>query len=691
MMTRFLFESSPWLLIPAAGVGFFYAWLLYSKKGPWSAQTAKIMAFLRFVTVSLILFLLLGPLIRQIENFFEKPSLVIAWDDSISMQVGTDSAELARVAMQIATMIPQWENHGYEVQLERISEANSDWGSLVNMDYTGQITDLNRFLSNINANYQGKNLSKVLLVSDGIINKGVSPAYRNYGMEIHTIGLGDTIPKRDIAIHSLRYNKISYSGSRFPLEVSVQQNGFEGRIIDVSVEKKGMLISSQQISFAPDEFFKELTFILESEGEGLQNYRVKIKPLEGEFNLENNVKNAFIEVVDGKQQILIAAATPHPDIKALVSVLEKSENYEVSTYLHGISEWTEKEFDLVIFHQIPSVRVGANEVLSRIPEKTPRLYILGSLSSLPLFNASNGLVQISVMGPQPDRVFPSFNEQFNKFIFEAQSARFFREVPPVSVPFGEYEPFGNAEIVLFQRIGSILTNKPLMLLGTVGEAKAAAILGDGIWLWRMDNLRKEGKEFDEFMSKTIQYLAAREDNRKFRFFPIRNDWNEGESVIFDSEGYNDILERIYNYKVDVVIRNDADSTFLYAYEPTQGSSRYSVSGLPAGIYRYTASTLLQGNSETDRGEFLISQSEIELTNLKADHGLLKSLANTNLGNFYTADKVDELSRMVLDSKATQKIRSFESFMPLTRLFWIFLILVLLASTEWFLRKYHGVY
>jgi hypothetical protein len=44
-----------------------------------------------------------------------------------------------------------------------------------------------------------------------------------------------------------------------------------------------------------------------------------------EFTAQNNSRDAYIEVIDGKEKILLLAAAPHPDIKAIKSALEKNE------------------------------------------------------------------------------------------------------------------------------------------------------------------------------------------------------------------------------------------------------------------------------------------------------------------------------------------------------------------------------
>jgi hypothetical protein len=689
-MTKILFEYSPWLLIPAAGIGFLFAWLLYSKKGPWPENVHKLLFGLRVFVFTLIAFLLLGPLLRQIENYFEKPEIIIAWDNSLSVNAGTDSLALNSLKERLVSDANAWRENGFDVNIQTFDgEKNAFEGF---PDFTSRQTNLHEQLKKIEEQSQGKNLRQVLLISDGINNAGLNPSFQLYGLNLSTVGLGDTIPKKDVFISSLRFNKISYKGSLFPIVAEVAQNGYSGVFIQVKVIKGGQTIASQIVFLDAGENFKSVEFLIEAQGEGLQTYQIAIDPVEGEFTTENNQKSAFVEVIEAKQQILLVAAAPHPDIKALRSVLDQNESYELTIHIHGIDDWNySTEFDLAILHQMPS-RIGdANSLLDRIPSTTPKWFILGSQTDLNLFSQMNGLMELRRNSPQPDRVFPAYSPNYDRFIFETEQRDFLRNLPPVAVPFGEYKIYPNAEIMLFQRVGNVLTDRPLLMTGMVGDAKTAVMIGEGLWNWRLDNIKREGKEFDQLFSKLIQYLAAREDNRKFRFYPIKNEWDEGETIIFESEGYNDILEKIYNYQVDIRLRNEADSVMEYTYEPTASSARYRVSGLKSGIYRYEGRTSLQGNTEVDRGEFLVTRREVELSNLTANHGLMRTMANNHGGKYYDINEIDALSADFKNLDTTQRIISEEAFLPANRLLWLFLLLVLIAGTEWFLRKYYGSY
>src|SRR5690606_31950343 len=88
---RIIFESSPAYILVCLAVGVGYALLLYRTTHPWPVLINRVLFGMRAVLAFLLAFLLLGPIIRQITNFTEKPLFVILRDNSGSVIEATDS------------------------------------------------------------------------------------------------------------------------------------------------------------------------------------------------------------------------------------------------------------------------------------------------------------------------------------------------------------------------------------------------------------------------------------------------------------------------------------------------------------------------------------------------------------------------------------------------------------------------
>jgi len=92
-----------------------------------------------------------------------------------------------------------------------------------------------------------------------------------------------------------------------------------------------------------------------------------------------------------------------------------------------------------------------------------------------------------------------------------------------------------------------------------------------------------------------------------------------------------------------------------------------------------------------RGEFLVSEQNIESQNLTADFNLLRKWSANTGGNFYTVNDLQKLESDFAKVEAQSLIHSEESFNPLINLKLVFFFLLALISVEWFTRKYMGGY
>jgi hypothetical protein len=221
----------------------------------------------------------------------------------------------------------------------------------------------------------------------------------------------------------------------------------------------------------------------------------------------------------------------------------------------------------------------------------------------------------------------------------------------------------------------------------------AVLIGEGLWRWRLNEFADNGNTqmFDELFSKLIQYLSTLEEKRKFRSFPLQNEFSNAEPAVIESQVYNDLYELIYGNTIRLEIRNEQGEASTYSYITSPGSSRYRIGGLKEGIYRFTASTSINSKTETVTGQFLVKAQNVEAQNLTADFGLLRTLSNESGGKFYNTSQWAELTTDLQQTKTASLIHSEETFNQLINLKWVFFLLLALISTEWFLRKYLGSY
>ncbi len=694
-MNRFQITTSesPWFILACVAIGAGYAYLLYQRKPVWGQRLNGLLAVCRFIIVSMLCFLLLGPLVRQFVRSFEKPSVVLAVDNSQSVTLTGDSAALNQHLQKLNELATQLRRKDVDVEVQLLNK-NLEPGQLAARQFTQATTNLSQLLGTVQSNYENRNLAGVVLFSDGIYNQGVSPEYQPYNFPIYPIAVGDTVPRRDLNLKVLYFNKIAYLGNKFPVVAELHSNGYLGKVVNVNLKQNNRILESKTVSITKASDIQEVTFYATANAKGIQHLVVEVAAQPDEFTRQNNARDAYIEVIDGKEKILVLAAAPHPDIKAIKSALEKNENYALEIVIAGQSTPKEPRYDLVILHQIPDNQgIGMNIAKKFLDQKASVWFILGSQSNVSQFNNLNNAVKVVSRSAQTDQVFPSFNPNFSVFKFEESNAALLQKMPPVTVPFADFRLTPNSEVILYQRVGSITTDKPLLVVNANQAQKTAVMLGEGLWEWRLEeyNLTESQVAVDELISKTVQYLSSKEDKRRLRVYPVTDEFLDTEPVVFEAEVYNDIYEKIYSQKIDLQITNAEDKTSAYSFTTTEGNSRFELSSLPKGVYRYKASTLLKGKTEQVTGEFVVRDQQLEALNTTADHRLLRKLATQTNGKFYQASQMDQLMQQLTTNPPPDRVQSREETLEMINLKWLFFVLLLLATIEWGTRKYMGAY
>jgi hypothetical protein len=534
-----------------------------------------------------------------------------------------------------------------------------------------------------------------VLISDGIYNQGIAPNFSQYNFPIYTVGLGDTIPKKDINLKAIHYNKISYTGNKFPILAEILNNGFKGQSINVNLKQGGKILETKVVNFNKESEIQEIEFYRSAEQNGLQHYIIEAEPLHGEFTIKNNFQHAYIDIIDGKENILLVALTPHPDIKAIKSAIEKKDNYQLDIYIPGINEFNPStKYDLVIFHQLPDYAGIARNIIEKYTkDNTSLFYIIGSQTNIIHLNNLNNILTINARPGHKDKVTPSLNKDYDKFKIETDEAAIINSYPPLAVNFGEYTIKENPDVLLYQRIGTTVSTKPLLVINAKKDKKIGILCGEGIWEWRLREFQdtKDTRVFDKFISSLLQYLSSKEDKRKFRVYPVNNEFLVSDRILFEAETYNDIYEKIYGQKIDLKITNEKGNSISYSFVNSEGDAKFEAKGLEQGVYKYYATTKLGGKVEASSGEFTVKEVLLEVLNTTADFDILRTLSAQTKGKFYTAKDIDKLATDLSTHTSKSIIHTNEEFVELINLSMIFFFLLLLVSFEWFLRRYKGGY
>lgn len=690
-------DAPSWLILACILMGAVYAGALYFRdrfNRTYGSRLAGLLAAMRFGVVTLIAFFLLKPLIKTIQREVEKPIIIIAQDNSQSLSLVKDSAMYKTTYLDQLKSLKDALGEDYDVRSYSFGDQIRE--GLDSISLQEKETNFSGLLEEINTKFAGRNLGALIIGSDGIYNKGSNPiyAYNKLNAPVYTVALGDTTVRKDALIAEVAANRLAYLNNKFPISISVEGRKCAGETVQVTVSHKGNTVFSQPVTFDGNRSSKTIDLTQDAKTVGLQKYTVTISNLNGEITYANNRKDVFIEVLDSRQKVLILASSPHPDVNAMREAIASNDAYSISTELVSKFNGNINDYNLIIFHQLPSSgSQGLNLVKNAIDQNIPSLFIWGANTDFNAFNALGLGYALSGYRNTNTDINAAVMEGYSLFQIEKITADLIATAPPLSVPFGDFEVSPGANIFVRQQVGQISTSKPLIAFNKKNENKIGLIAGEGIWRWRINAFRQFETHdvFNGMVSKMVQYLASKEDKSLFRVNGP-TDFPENIAISFDAELYNASYEAVIDKEISMVIKNEEGREFPYTFSPLNGRYKLNAGSLPVGNYTYVASTVSEGQTLKEIGEFSVSPLQAELTNTIADHKLLAQFARENGGEMVYPDAVSSLVEKI---KAREEITSVsyetKQLNDLINFRWLLFLILLLLGGEWLLRKRAGTY
>lgn len=699
-MLELTFQYPAWFLIFCVLLGAGCAALLYYRDNTFREQPRMvpvIMAILRFLAVTLLAILLLSPLLKSLLVETKKPVVVLAQDVSESVATDLNGAALEAYKQQWQAL-KEGLSTDYEVHELAFGDEVREQSDF---QFGDKVTNISELLRGIYDLYGGQNLGAVVVASDGVYNEGSNPAYTDVPLSapVYTVALGDTTPKKDLLVKRVFHNKIAYLGDKFTVQVDVAASNCTGQQTVLSVGKvvDGQTRNLQNIpvNISGNDFFITREIQLEADQPGVVEYVFSVTGLQGEATAVNNRKEIFMDILDARQKILLLANSPHPDLSAIRSTLEENKNYAVSLAYISDPGLDAGKYDFVILHNLPSSVNDISGVLKTLNDKrTPRLFIAGMQTGYSALSRAQGLISMQSDGKQSDDVQSVVNSKFAAFTIDEKLVENLPQFNPVTSAFGNFAATPQAQVLLNKRIGKIDTNQPLLALGETNGIKTGVFMGEGLWRWRLfDFLQHQNHElFNELIGKTVQYLSVKEDKRKFRVNQDKNIFKENEPVTFGAELYNANYELTNEPDVSISIKNRDGKEFTYTFNKVGKAYSLSAGILPVGAYTYKASTTFNGEALTYEGKFSVQAIQLELFETTASHSVLRGLSARFGGETVFPAQLASIGDKIRTNQTVKPvIYQTTSTNPLINLKWIFALLALLLSVEWFMRRYFGAY
>ncbi|WP_372793784.1 VWA domain-containing protein [Lutibacter sp.] len=664
------------------GLVFFAALLIaifqYIFKNKETSQLKYWLSFLRFLTYFSVLLLIINPSIKKNKTEIVKPNLVITVDNSTSIKYNFQNVEVNKLVNLFKNDIEL--NEKFSIDYYSFGNNVSVLDSL---KFNENQTNLSLPFEEFSKLYKTKS-APVIVITDGNQTVGNNIEFVNYKNPVFPFIIGDTTVFEDIYIRQLNVNKFTNLKNKFPVELFINYVGTKSVIKKINIFNKGKIIYSNELQFSKTSAIKTESFLLTAEEKGINYYTAKIEELDNEKNKINNSKSFSINVIEEKSKILILTSIIHPDLGMLKKSIESNEQRSVT--ISNILDFKGdlSDYQLIVLNQ-PSKEF--KDVFEAISAKKLNYFIITGLSTDWVFlnktqhNFSKNAIS------QPENYRPVFNSNFANFLSDDIG---FLNFAPLDDYFGDITFFVPYQALLYQQIGTIKTEKPLLVNFENNNQRSAILLGENIWRWRMNsyNEAKTFEFFDGFISNLIQYLASNQMDKRL-LVTIEPIFYANETIEISAT----YLDKNFNFdsraKLWLTVSNKA-ANYLQKIPFSVLDSRFiaEISNLPSAEYSYSVS--VENQILTASGSFKILPFEVEQQFVNSNDSALKLMAAKSNGTIYYSNEEDKLIDNLKSDKRFKSIEKSDTIKTsLINWKWILGFILFLLSTEWFVRKYHG--
>ncbi len=295
----------------------------------------RVLAVLRLLVLSLALFLAFGPFLRRDETRVEPAPLAILYDDSASLQrVDAPQAQRLEVLREIArsaerkALDERYRLSAYRVA-EKLTPTTADAEAIRGR---GTVSALGDALFSFLAEHRGRRIPEVILVSDGRVTGGrdleaAAERFAQEGVRVHAIALGDPRPAPDLSLERLKVPDLVLVGDTavFTLRLRGNVEQLPGPILVRLHDENQREIDRVLIeTWSPDGV--QLTLSTEISEVGVRTFYAQVEALPGEIALDNNRVELDLEARPARIRVLYVDGDPRWEYRYLKNRLLRSEN-----------------------------------------------------------------------------------------------------------------------------------------------------------------------------------------------------------------------------------------------------------------------------------------------------------------------------------------------------------------------------
>ena len=704
--------ASPVLLVLCTVLAGAFAWWSYRRSVPrptgWRFPT---LVGLRTAAFALVLFLLFEPVWSRTVGRGEAPLVAVLVDTSLSLTLGTGGPTPAQRTRAALAAMPDDAALRYYTFAGTATPAGRRLAP-DSLAFRGERTDIAAALARVEADFTGRNLRAVVLISDGRVTDGRNPSAvaERSRVPVFAAVAGDSVSGRDVRLARVATNDVAYVGSPLPIQAGVRATGFGGRTTALAVSEGGRTVGRSPLALHADGAEATADLSITPTAPGLRTYTVTAVPLAGEATVRNNSQSVTVRVLSDTRRVLVVAAAPSPDLVALRAVLGADRSLETTVrtqrapgafYEGPLPDLA--RFDLLVLAGYPgeaASEADVRRVAAAVRAGVPALFLLGRQTSLP--RLASGLGDVLPVSPEAVRsgtaaggLAPTAAGEAHPVLsgLGVPAARL-GALPELTVSTTRWALQPGARTLATVRRGGATLDAPLLVVRQSGPVRTAALLGAGTWRWRTlpDGLADLSPVYPSLVDRLVRWSTAARDRRPVRVRPDRALFGEREPVTFTGQVYGENLAPIPDATVVLTVRGPGGPSVVPMRALGNGRYVADAGARPPGAYTFTAEATRGGAGlGTDRGTFGVGRLAAEFREPGADVAAMRQIALRSGGALVGLDTLGAFVRG-LRARGALADRPLvrRDATPVLGLPWLLALAVALLTAEWVIRKRSGM-
>ncbi len=691
--------------IPFAILLLLFTLYVYRITVPPVSKTKKtVLVALRFLALFLIVALIFEPKleIKRKVNLPIKVALCADNSQSVAKYSDVVFSSLKKERSEIKKLNSDVLLYSFGEKVKRIPT-----DSIGKLNFRERLTSFELCLDTLN---NIADLDAVVILSDGNITTGSVPLNiaEKLPFPVFTIGIGDEQIPDDVSIFKILTNSVIYLNRKTEVEVTVKNKGFGGIEVPVTLYDGNEKIGTKTVTLSQGGI-NNLKFTFTPRTLGERRMRVEIPNIKRDVKPQNNFKYFYVKVLDSGIKIAVVSGAPSADFSFVKNSLVTNKDFKVTSIVELSKGKTlngnrtksildsAKVLFLVGFPAVNSSSSLIALVKNEILNKNKPFFLLFSVGlDNTKLKSFAPVLNFSFRGEKYPEV--KANLYLTKTddpilrLTQANGEELWNNLPPVDFSGTNIQPKAGSEVIAKAVLNERKTDFPFIIKYAKASTRSLTLPVANIWRWKLQPSDDASLLFDDFINNAAKWLNAANENNRFDLRPVKKIFSSGEKVYFQAEVHDESFLPVNTSEVEVEIKADKEKLQTVLVNKGNGLYEGYFENLKPAEYYYAGKIYDKGRlSFEKKGKFTVNAVNPELLKTNINKEFLKLLANVSGGNYSGVENLKTLNDKIFAKLSKiKKKKIIKNDYRLWSYSLTLIVLILLFSVEWFLRKRTGL-